>query len=240
MKNSCFRFKQFTIRHDRCAMKVGTDGVLLGAWCNVPECGNILDIGTGTAVIALMAAQRTELSDVLIDAIEIDLEACSQAEENVAASIWNDRIRLHHIAFQEYVKNSDIRYNCIVSNPPYFNNALLPPKNVSRQKARHTVSLTYEELLSGAVRLLKPEGRISIIYPADQDDRISCIAVRNGLWISRKVWIRGRPDAIPKRVLIEWGLSPVDYEEETLTIETAYLTYSPEYINLTRDFYLKM
>lgn len=240
MGNSYFQFKQFTIYHDRCAMKVGTDGVLLGAWCRVPEHGNVLDIGTGTAVIALMAAQRTALSDVFIDAIEIDPEACSQAEENVSASSWRDRISLYNTAFQEYARRETVRYDCIVSNPPYFDNALLPPENVSRQAARHTVSLTYEELLSGAARLLKPEGHISIIYPADQDNRISGIAVRNGLWTSRKVWVKGRPDTAPKRVLIEWGLSPVDYEEETLVIETAHLAYTPEYVNLTRDFYLKM
>ena len=239
MGTQTFQFKQFTIHHDRCAMKVGTDGVLLGAWCNVPTTGNILDIGTGTGIIALMVAQRTSNLQVSIDAIEIDKNAYLQAEENIQLSPWGDRIHAINLSLQEYAQISDIRYDYIVSNPPFFNNTL-PPQDIYRQTARHTLSLTYEELLSNAVQLIKPDGHISIIYPADQDTRLSRIAVKNGLWISRKVWIKGKPDALPKRVLIEWGKAPVDYTEETLIIETTPLTYTPEYIALTRDFYMKM
>ena len=234
-----FQFKQFTIYHDRCAMKVGTDGVLLGSWCNIPRNGNILDVGTGTGIIALMAAQRSSLFQVSIDAIEIDSDAYLQAKENISASPWSDRIHAINCSLQEYAETSGILYDHIVANPPYFDNTL-PPQSISRQMARHTASLTYEELVSNAVRLLKPEGYISVIYPADQDRRLTSIAVSNKLWVSRKVWVKGRPNVSPKRVLIEWGKSPVNYIEEELVIKTTPLTYTPEYIALTKDFYLKM
>lgn len=234
-----FQFKQFTIYHDRCAMKVGTDGVLLGAWYNIPKNGNILDIGTGTGIIALMAAQRSSFSQVSIDAIEIDRDAYLQAKENISSSPWSNRIQVINCSLQEYAEMSETLYDHIVSNPPYFDNTL-PPQSLSRQMARHTASLTYEELVSNAVRLLKPEGHISVIYPADQDRQLTRIAVSNKLWVSRKVWIKGRPSVSPKRVLVEWGKSPVSYIEEELVIETAPLTYTLEYIALTKDFYLKM
>lgn len=234
-----FQFKQFTIYHDRCAMKVGTDGVLLGAWCNIPKNGNILDIGTGTGIIALMAAQRSSFSQVSIDAIEIDRDAYLQAKENISSSPWSNKIQVINCSLQEYAEMSETLYDHIVSNPPYFDNTL-PPKSLSRQMARHTASLTYEEFVSNAVKLLKPEGHISVIYPADQDRQLTGIAVSNKLWVSRKVWVKGRPNVFPKRVLVEWGKSPVSYIEEELVIETAPLTYTPEYIDLTKDFYLKM
>ena len=186
-----------------------------------------------------MAAPRSSISQVSIDAIEIDRDAYLQAKENISSSPWSNKIQVINCSLQEYAEMSETLYDHIVSNPPYFDNTL-PPKSLSRQMARHTASLTYEEFVSNAVKLLKPEGHISVIYPADQDRQLTGIAVSNKLWVSRKVWVKGRPNVSPKRVLVEWGKSPVSYIEEELVIETAPLTYTPEYIALTKDFYLKM
>ena len=155
-----FQFKQFTIRHDRCAMKVGTDGVLLGAWANAKGKQRILDIGTGSGLIALMLAQRT---DAMITGIEIDPASATQAQENAAASPWADRLQIVATDIAGYTSYQ--AFDLIVSNPPFFNEMLLPP-GAARSQARHTQALTFEALLFHVQRLLSPEGSFCAILPA--------------------------------------------------------------------------
>lgn len=238
MANPYFQFKQFTIRHDKCAMKVGTDAVLLGAWADTTLCRSILDIGTGTGIIALMLAQRCPAD---IDAIDIDEDACRQAQENVEASPFGGRIKIVHTSCSGFARSqAGKRYDLIVSNPPYFVNSLKCPDN-KRSLARHTDSLPLPELVEDAAGMLTPSGKIALIVPYEQLNEINEIAKENELYVRKQTDVIPVPDATPKRLLIE--LSPeavAGVYRETLVIEEARHQYTPEYIALTKDFYLKM
>ena len=199
MSNPFFQFKQFTIRHDKCAMKVGTDGVLLGAWAGTESCNRILDIGTGTGLIALMLAQRSKAA---IDAIDIEADACLQAQENAESSLFAGRINVFHSDLVDFAQASTHLYDLIVSNPPYFVDSLKCP-NLQRNTARHTDTLTLEDLLQYSRKLLAPQGRIALILPYDQKDRLTdCIQTQN-LFLSKEVSVIPVPDAQPKRLLAE-------------------------------------
>ena len=230
-----FRFKQFEVHQQRSAMKVGTDGVLVGAWASVqPEDRAILDIGTGTGLIALMLAQRNPEAKVI--GVEIDAESAAQARENVDRSPWSDRVEIVESAVQEFA--TDERFDLIVSNPPYFVDSLKCSDD-SRTTARHTDSLSFAELMRSAARLLKPEGRFAVIVPAEA--ALSVIAA-GSLHLLRRCDVMTKPTAgAPKRVMLEFspqfGGAAV---RETLTIgDGTARGYSPEYRALTREFYLK-
>ena len=197
-KNS-FQFKQFTINQERCAMKVGTDGTLLGAWANAPErpC-RILDIGTGTGLLALMMAQRYPEASVV--GIDIDKDAAMQAQENVGASPFSDRITIIHGDATKIEDKEE--FDAIVCNPPYFVDSLICPKD-QRTLARHTVSLTYEQLMGTAYKLLKNDGVFSIVVPTENNDAIESAAAFAGFLISRICMIKTTPNKLPKRQLIE-------------------------------------
>ena len=238
MSNPFFQFKQFTIRHDKCAMKVGTDGVLLGAWAGTESCSRILDVGTGTGLIALMLAQR---SKAVVDAIDIDANACLQAQENAESSLFAGRINVFHSDLVDFAQASTHLYDLIVSNPPYFVDSLKCP-NLQRNTARHTDTLTLEDLLQYSRKLLAPQGRIALILPYDQKDRLTdCIQTQN-LFLSKEVSVIPVPDTQPKRLLAELTSEPPASPtfSDRLTIEIARHRYTDEYINLTKDFYLKM
>lgn len=237
MANPYFKFKRFTVWHDKCAMKVGTDSVLLGAWVRVEGCKNILDVGTGTGLIALMMAQR---STARIDAVDIDKDACLQAAENVMASPFASFIHVHHHSFNDYIKTAEGRYDLIVSNPPFFADSLKCPDN-QRNTARHTDTLPLEECIAGCLCLLTSDGRIALILPTDREDELIRIAKEKQLYILRKTDIIPTPNALPKRILVE--LSPCQlytFSSTILTIETSRHHYTPEYKSLTREYYLNM
>ena len=217
-------------------MKVGTDGVLLGAWCEVKKSRHILDIGAGTGLICLMAAQR---SDAGIDGVEIDPLACVQARENVLRSPWPDRIRLYNESFQEFSKHTDIKYDLIVSNPPYFVDSLECPDR-QRAAARHNDSLTYEDLLEGVSGLLTENGFFTVVIPADVAERVKKIASIKKLYAVRQLNVITKPGGIPKRVLITFSFSNQECIVEELLTELARHQYSEEYMTLTRDYYLNM
>ena len=235
MPKPYFSFKQFTIHHDRCAMKVGTDGVLLGAWTNLENANRILDVGTGTGLIALMLAQRT--IDAGITAIDIDVDAVGQAQENVQASPWEDRVDVVLQDVCTYVP--DGLFDIIVSNPPYFVNSLKCPDG-QRTTARHADSLDANRLIGKVTELLTPEGCFSLILPADQTDELLRIAEEYGLYPSRLTRVITRPGLPPKRVLVEFRKTPQSCEEAELVVELDRHVYSEDYIALTKDFYLKM
>ena len=243
MKDSVFRFKQFAVRNERSAMKIGTDGVLLGAWCNTGNARRLLDIGTGTGVIALMLAQRVPQAH--IDAVEIDTDSYNEALGNFAQSPWSSRITAIHADFNQFASDTAARYDLIVSNPPFFTNGALPPKE-ARMQARHCTSLSFSQLIAGATRLITPDGRISLITPCDARRDVESAATRHGLHITRQTTVCPKPDGIAKRIL--WELTPAKPDSapaqtltDTLTIESdEQHNFTPQYTALTRDFYLKM
>ncbi len=235
-----FRFKQFAIEQDRTPMKVGTDGVLLGAWvATTGEERHILDIGTGTGVIALMMAQRTSAGiDAMIDAVEIDLESATQAAENVAASRWSERVTIHHTQIQHFSPST--KYDLIVTNPPYFVDSLLSP-DAGRTTARHTTDLSFGEIVESAARLLAPDGRLAIILPTQESQRFEAEATPL-LSATRRCEVYSREGGAVKRVMCEYKLTPhaTPTEQEQITIESGRPPeFTAEYRELTRDFYLK-
>lgn len=237
MANSYFQFKQFTVHQEHCAMKVGIDGVLLGVWADVVGARNILDIGTGTGLIALMLAQRSAAN---ITAIDIDSGAYLQAQENVKQSAWTERISVQQLSLQAFSEQANMQYDHIVSNPPYFIDSL-KAGTLERTAARHTDSLTHEELILNAKGLLTETGRMSIILPVNEGLQCIEIAKSVGLYCSKLVTVFPKPNAIAKRLLIEFSKTDCMQENSELTIESDQRhQYSPEFTELAKDFYLKL
>ncbi len=236
MSNTYFAFKQFTIFHDKCAMKVGTDGVLLGAWANVTNANRILDAGTGTGLIAIMLAQRSE---AVIDAVEIDENACRQAAENVASCPWKERIRVHCDSFQHYAGVTPVHYDAIVSNPPFFSNSLKPPVK-SRSLARHNEHLNYESLLFFASRLLAEEGRLVIIVPAGEIERVTDLAYFHNLFPSARLKVRPVSGKAYSRCLAEFtrNRNQICTDKELVIKQKDTGQYTDDYIALTSAYYL--
>jgi tRNA1Val (adenine37-N6)-methyltransferase len=215
-------------------MKVGTDGVLLGAWADPSGCLHILDAGTGTGLLALMMAQRCK---ALIDAIDIDPSAAGQAVENVRSSPWSDRIRVSNVSFQEFAGSATGKYDLVVCNPPYFRNSL-KPNNRSRTIARHSDNLEPDELLRSCVKVLRTEGRFCLILPSEQEEEFISLSAQNGLFPSKILRIKPVPGKPFHRVLMELGFCQKPVEESEMVIEAnGRHGYSPEYISLTADFY---
>lgn len=236
-RNTYFQFKQFRIEQQRSAMKVGVDGVMLGAWANLTGVKRILDIGSGTGLISLMMAQRN--STALIDAVEIDPVAYQESLLNVEQSLWSDRIGVECCSFQQFVEQSAHRYELIVSNPPFFGNGLGVPLE-SRSQARHSDWLPLGELISGISRLLAKNGRAALILPSESLEQVKQLASLNNLFLSRVCRVKPNPQKPVFRVLVELSDSVVSLEEETLMIEfETHFDYTPHYRHLTRDFYLK-
>lgn len=302
MANPYFSFKQFTVWQEHAAMRVGTDGVLLGAWCDLSSCvsvvipdestdrrqpenvcpadpsqildssnrdqtvwddhvqdereksvcgaqngadaetkkvGRVLDIGSGTGVIALMVAQRT--SNAQIDAVEPDSGSCEDALRNFAESTWADRLHLHGVTLQEYVScyAEKVQYDLIVSNPPYFVDSLKAPDPV-RNAVRHAVSLPFEELLDGVKTLLAEHGRFAVILPVTEGVLLEKLALERSLHCVRKCLVQTKPGVPPKRVMMEFGRKSVPLRSDLLIMETErQQEFTEEYRRLTRDFYLK-
>lgn len=233
-----FRFKQFSVDDKRTAMKVGTDGVLLGAWGYLPDTGRILDVGAGSGLIALMAAQRGA-GRVTVDAVEIDMGAAGDAKDNFCASPWGDRMNLFCEDFKTFAVSCRHKYDAVFSNPPYFRNSLLPDE-AGRVTARHTAALEYDELFRSVAKLLSAEGRFSLVTPSDSYDDIARIALENSLYLTRLTYVSTIYGIKHKRILSEWGSTPSDYVMENLAIEKSPGHYTEEYIRLVKDFYINM
>lgn len=234
MANSYFQFKQFRISQDRCAMKVGTDGTLLGAWAHGGP--TILDIGTGTGVIALMMAQR--FAEALVTAIDIDADACQQAEANVAASPFASRVRVRHIALQDFASSDASqqaddtpRYASVVCNPPFFNDSLQSPDR-QRTIARHTTTLSYRQLFLSAARLLADDGELSVVIPTECRSVLDTEAVISGFFPSRVCAVFTSERKPPRRFLLAYCRKPVAVET------TRLLLGSPDHHALMSPFML--
>ncbi len=216
-------------------MKVGTDGVLLGAWTNVAHKKRVLDIGTGTGLLTLMLAQR---SNADIDAIEIEKSAFEQACENIKASEWKNRIRIKNLSFRNFILEKPEKYDLVVSNPPYFVDSL-PSDNPQKNTARHTQSLSYRDILHHAKSLLTTQGNLALILPALQEKKCKVEAISAGLYLNEILWVKPTPDIAPSRVLLNFSFVQKPAQEATIIIEEyGRHQYSKAYKNLTRDFYL--
>lgn len=250
MSNKFFRFKQFTVWHDKCAMKTGTDGVLLGAWCPIESKSNacrILDVGTGSGLIALMLAQRCPKAR--IEAIEIDADAVCQAEENFRLSPWKERLSVQQISLQEFAKEREEQYGLVVSNPPYFVDSLKNPDQ-QRQAARHTDTLSYSELVCCAAKLLRDNGMLAVIIPTEAKETILEEAAKAGLCLARLVHVYSKPGKPMKRILAafekkrftadtDFSATGVELNSvEEFFIESESSPRSKEYAELTKEFYL--
>lgn len=237
MSNSYFSFRQFTVRQERCAMKVGTDGTLLGAWARGGQ--TVLDIGTGTGLIALMMAQRYPESQVT--AIDIDEDAVEQARENVEASPFAGRISVVQgdIRTKDSTEGqaADARYEAIVVNPPYFYESLECPDS-QRTTARHTSALSYRELMTAVRRLLADDGELSVVIPFDCKARLESEAALAGFSKCRECGVRTTPRKPPRRYLLAFRMHPVELETTEGILETAPGERSEWYHGLTKDFYL--
>lgn len=235
-----FSFKRFTIRQDRCAMKVGTDGVLLGAWAacgkEAAEVRNVLDIGTGTGLIAIMAAQRFPNAKVI--GIDIDKDAAEQAKDNVSTSPFSQSIKILHKSLQDFIKDckSDEEsvkkgFDLIVCNPPFFDNSLTCP-DAKRTTARHNSTLPFPTLIKGANAVMSDDGTLAIVIPSESRQKIEDEAIFAGLTLSRRTAVVTKEGKKPKRYLLEFVKGRCDTAENVLSLE------SEEYSRMTADFYL--
>ncbi|MFT5513794.1 MAG: tRNA1Val (adenine37-N6)-methyltransferase [Bacteroidia bacterium] len=233
--NNIFKFKEFDVRHSNSAMKVGTDAVLLGSWAKSLGPKKILDIGSGTGLLALMLAQRFPHSQIV--AIEPNSNSCIDASYNFENSKFHERIKLKSIMIQEYQTNE--KFDLIISNPPFFKNALAANNN-SRSMARHDLSLTFQELIENVINLLSPFGQFALIIPKERCNEMQSLAINLGLKLSRIMEISGKEGGQAKRCLHQYGFQPSEVKVETMAIEIERHLYTQEYIELTRNFYLKM
>lgn len=238
LRGKGFTFKQFFVAHDRCAMKVGTDAILLGAWTPVIQADAILDIGTGSGLLALMLAQRTA-GDVAIDAVEIDTAAAQQAQENIQATPWASRITIHHADVACWTPPMDRRYAVIVSNPPYFERGVAC-SSAEREKARYTTTLSYATLLNCARKWITDEGLFCVVLPTTTADDFIQQAGQLGWYLRLRTDVaetEGRP---AHRVLLALSCQPGAPDYRQLIIRGEDARYSPAFCLLTRDFYLAM
>jgi len=239
MPNSYFHFKQFTVHQDRCAMKVTTDGCLFGAWCaamirNKKMAGTkCIDIGTGTGLLSLMIAQQNA---IMIDAIELDMDAALQAKENISSSPFSDSIQVHCADILDWHKD---HYDIVVSNPPFYENEL-KSANAAKNKAHHSDGLLLEELIQKVNLLLQPEGHFYLLLPYKRDKEIHAAFERHNLHINHKVIVTQSTTHPPFRVMLSGSKKQSECKEETLAIRETGQTYTSAFTALMKDYYLKL
>ena len=233
-----FEFKQFSIQQDRCAMKIGTDGVLLGAWVSLeknPQ--SILDIGAGTGILSLQLAQRCQAET--LEAIEIDEDAFEQCFGNFENSPWGDRLFCFHASAQEYAAEMEEEYDLIISNPPFYSDEYKSGDN-KRNTARFTDTLPFRDLAIFAYQFLSEKGIFALILPRKEEENFIALALEVGLFPKRICRVKGNPTSEVKRSLMEFIFEKSEIIEEELTIEISRHVYTEAYKNLVKDFYLKM
>ena len=229
-----FTFKEFAVRQDKCSMKISTDSVLIGAWVDPSKAKRILDIGTGTGVIALMLAQR---SSAKIDAIDIDSGACLQATINFLKSDWSNRLRTHHSSLQEF--SSQERYDIIVSNPPFF-----PCPSTHKEKegaqARFTHKLSFGELAENVIRLLSPKGSFYCILPIHEGAYFTNEAEKRNLFLTNYIWVKTTDrKKFPKRISMRFEFSRKNIQDDKIIVIQTDNRYTDEYKELTKEYYIK-
>lgn len=245
--NQAFKFKQFTVEQDRCAMKIGTDGVLLGAWVSLKKNPfAILDIGAGTGIISLQLAQRSDAE--MIDALEIDADAYEQCVDNFENSPWGDRLFCYHASLEEFVEEIEDKYDLIISNPPFYSpptSSTFPSNEENdipdaRKLARFNDALPFDELVDSASRLLSDEGIFAVIIPKQEEGIFLKMAAEVNLFPLRICRVRGTNSSEEKRSMLEFSFEKTTPIIENLVIEISRHNYTEEYKNLVKDFYSKM
>lgn len=235
---SIFKFKQFSVQQDKCAMKIGTDGVLLGAWCPIDNNPfSVLDIGAGTGILSLMLAQRSNAEQ--IDSLEIDEEAYEQCVENFENSPWSDRLFCFHAGLDEFTDEPEDEYDIIISNPPFYSEDF-KTENSQRDLARFQDALPFEDLVEAADLLLSENGIFAVIIPYKEEEKFIDLCAEVELYPVKVTRVKGTPTSEIKRSLLAFKR----YELSTLTadeliVEISRHQYTDEYIELTKDFYLK-
>ena len=228
-----FEFKEFKIHQNNAAMKIGTDGILLGAWADLSDKKKGIDIGSGTGIISIMLCQRNEILE--IDSIEVSEKAVLDAKKNIKNCKWNERINLIHKDLRLF--STENKYDLIISNPPYFQKSL-KPKDLDRLKARHEVSLNYKDVLNFGEKHLLKNGTINLILPIDQKQELIEYAEKFGLYVSKECIVFPKPNKNPRRLLIELSKIKKTFESQSLTIENdGRHNYTNNYKKLTREFY---
>jgi len=236
-RNNYFQFKKFRILQEKSAMKVNTDGVLLGAWANLEGAETVLDIGTGTGLISLMIAQRTV---AFITGVEIEKNAAEEAVRNVLNSEWSTRIIIQHISFQDFASSTQQKFDLIISNPPFFSNSV-KNTNPHLSIARHNHMLPFTDIIEGTKKLLNKNGKLSLILPFDAAQEFIQNARQENLYLTRLTEIKPFPSKRPNRCLMEFGKSQVAVIITTMSVfDESGKDYSEEFKNMARDFYLKL
>lgn len=242
MQQPNFRFKQFSIWHDQCAMKVNTDGILLGAWSTLNNAKSVIDVGSGTGLIALMLAQKANGHSSLshLVGVEIDEAAANQAKFNVAQSPWPAQVEIICQDIQSYCLSAPVKFDLLVSNPPYFTNSLRAPDE-ARDKARHNAGLSFEALLHSANQLGSESARFNLILPCNEAERLLKLAPNYNWFLSQKCDISTVEGKSPTRSLLSLTKKQTSHPELSyITIRDKSNGYTPEFIELCREFYLNM
>lgn len=236
--NKPFTFKQFTVNQDRCAMKIGTDGVLLGAWASLDKQPfATLDIGAGTGILSLMLAQRSHAE--VIDALEIDELAYEQCVDNFETSPWGDRLFCYHADLAEFTEEIDDKYDLIISNPPFYAEDY-KTDDTQRDTARFQDAMPFEHLVDSVSKLLIETGTFCVIIPFSEEAKFIDLASKVNLHLNKACRVRGNAQSELKRSLLEFSFRESAIKTTELTIENGRHDYTEDYINLTKDFYLKM
>lgn len=230
-----FQFKEFSVADDRCIMKTGTDGVLLGAAVNLSRAENVLDIGTGSGLIALMIAQRCNAQ---IDAVELDKDSAEQASENFKASPWSARLTVFHDSIQKFASSGKKKYDLIVCNPPFFSNSLKSTVNKKKNRARHNDELPFEELMISAKKLMKEEASFWLIIPEQESFLLESSALEAGLFLKSELEVFSKEGKVVNRKIMEFSQKTCDKKTHKLTIRNSDHSFTTEYIELTKCFYL--
>ena len=236
MSSNYFKFKKFTVHQEHAPFKVTTDSVVLGAWADFRGAKNILDIGAGTGILSLMAAQR---SGAQIIALEPDPGSFMQAGLNICASPWHKRITLTNSMVQDYSPGNNRLFDTIITNPPFFVDSL-PNPEAAKARARHSLTLSHRELVTAALRLLAGEGTLQLVLPVNEAEIFTVMAAEAGLYCRRRLTVRPTPSLPAARLLMTLGRVRGSIEESALVIEKGGRHhYSDEYVSLTKEFYLK-
>jgi tRNA1Val (adenine37-N6)-methyltransferase len=234
--NTHFSFKQFTIHQDQTAMKVTTDACILGAYTDVDKANKTLDIGTGTGLVAMMLAQRT---DAKIDAVEIDINAYNQAYCNIQESIFKEQINIFNTSIQAFSEISAYQnqYELIVSNPPFFQNHL-KAEETARNNSIHTDTLSFEDLIQSVLRLISPAGTFVVLLPAYESSVLESLAISKGLYPHKKLTIRHREGTKILRIITTFGQANQEFKNQELFIKDSNENYTHDFQKLLKEYYL--